>query len=186
MLKRYPIPTQERLNSLFHYDESTGVLFWKERSLSFFKDEISQKKWNTRFAGKPAGSLSENGYLKITLDQRPYLAHRIVWKIKTGEEPDYIDHCDLDRSNNRFKNLRIVNQAQNRLNMDRNKRSISGLKNVSFRPENSINPWCVMVSRDGINHYGGSFPTKEKAFAVACVLRNKIHGEFARHGPEQP
>lgn len=185
MLKRHPIPTQKRLNNIFQYDENTGVLFWKERPVKLFVDQRSCDLWNTRQAGKPAGNVNNYGYLRITLDKRSYLAHRIIWKMKTGEEPIHIDHRDTNRLNNIFDNLRVAKPYQNSLNMAGHKDSFSGLKNVSFCARSTVNPWYVLVSYAGQRHYCGSFSTKEEAFAVACVARERLHGEFVRHGPEQ-
>jgi HNH endonuclease len=186
MLKRYPLPTRDRLNELFHYDENIGVLFWKERPIEFFIDQRSCDVWNTRQAGKPAGNVNHYGYLRITLDKKSYFAHRIVWKMKTGEEPVHIDHRDMDKLNNRFENLRAAEPHQNSVNSLGHKGSFSGLKNVSFCARSTVNPWYVLVSHAGKRHYCGSFATKEEAFSVACAMRSKLQGEFARHGPEQP
>jgi hypothetical protein len=185
MLKRYHLPSQERLNDLLFYDEDTGILSWNRRPLSLFIDQRSCDVWNTRQSGKPAGSVNSYGYLRITLDKKSYFAHRIIWKMKTGKEPPvHIDHRDTDRLNNRFENLRVAKSYQNSLNMAGHKDSISGLKNVSFSEKATLNPWYVLVSYAGKRHYGGSFSSKEEAFSVACALRNKLHGEFVRHGPE--
>jgi hypothetical protein len=186
MLKRRPLPSQERLHSLFSYDESTGIISWKRRPLELFIDQRSCDLWNSRQAGKPAGSVDPYGYLKVTLDKRGYFAHRIIWKMKTGEEPVHIDHRDTDKLNNRFENLRVAKPYQNSLNMAGHKDSFSGLKNVSFCARSTINPWYVMISYAGKRHYCGSFSSKEEAFAVACSAREKLHGEFVRHGPEHP
>ena len=58
MLKRHSLPSQAELNDLFHYDENTGVLFWKKRPRELFVDQRSCDLWNTRQAGNPAGSVN--------------------------------------------------------------------------------------------------------------------------------
>jgi hypothetical protein len=185
MLKRHPLPSQSRLNSLFHYDENAGILFWKERPVELFINQHSCDVWNSRQAGKPAGNVNQYGYLRITLDKRSYFAHRIIWKMKTDEEPVHIDHRDTNKLNNKFENLRVAEPYQNSLNMAGHKDSTSGLKNVSFSARSPINPWYVLISHAGKRHYCGSFPTKEQAFSAACAMREKLHGDFVRHGPEQ-
>jgi HNH endonuclease len=57
-------------------------------------------------AGAVAGSLNSSGYLIIGIDYRRYLAHRLAFLWVEGRWPDGIDHCNLDRKDNRWCNLR--------------------------------------------------------------------------------
>jgi hypothetical protein len=183
MLKRHPLPSQDRLNELFLYDESAGVLYWKCRPFDDFIDERACKIWNTRYAKSKAGCLSK-GAIVIRIDGKMHFAHRLIWKIKTGNEPDYLDHRDLNPSNNRFENLRVAEHAQNLFNVAGH--AASGLKGVHFDHNCKNKPWKASVAKNGKNHSGGYFAFKEEAFAAACKLRIKLHGEFVRHGPEHP
>lgn len=184
MLKRHPLPSQDELNDLFFYDELSGILYWKHRPLSQFQDSRSWKIWNTRYSDKKAGCSDKEGAICIRLSGKIYFAHRLIWKIKTGEEHNNIDHRDLDPSNNKFENLRPAYHSENLCNTAGHS-IISGLKGVRFHRRCTKKPWQAHVVKNGKQYSGGYFATKEEAFVVACALRNKLHGEFARHGPEQ-
>jgi adenine-specific DNA-methyltransferase len=78
-----------------------GILYWNARAIRTPDD----RRWNSNFADRPAGTNSQ-GYLRIELDGVRYLAHRLVWKMVTGDEPPrLIKHLDLDRLNNSWTNL---------------------------------------------------------------------------------
>lgn len=101
-----PLPSQDYLRKRFNYDPETGALTWRrygERG----------KSWNSKYAGKPALSNVVNGYLRGKLDGRAYSAHRIIWKMLHGEDPDNIDHVNADRGDNRASNLRSVTHQEN-------------------------------------------------------------------------
>lgn len=80
---------------------SAGILYWNARPVRTPDDQ----RWNSNFADRPAGTCSQ-GYLRIELNGVRYLAHRLVWKMVTGEEPPrLIKHLDLNLANNRWNNL---------------------------------------------------------------------------------
>jgi hypothetical protein len=107
---RIPIPY---LRECLSYDPESGSMRWRERPRSHFQDKETQRKWNIRLAHKEAGRLTKRGYRQIRIT---YLgiecciyAHRAAWALMTGEYPqDEIAHDDINHSNNRFKNLKLV------------------------------------------------------------------------------
>lgn len=62
----------------------------------------------------------KDGYILVGVDNRLYLAHRLIWMMVYGEWPNVIDHKNGDPSDNRLVNLRNVNQSENILNSSRN------------------------------------------------------------------
>jgi hypothetical protein len=152
MLKRHTLPSQDELNDLFVYDELSGWLYWKPRSLEMFQDSRSWKIWNTRYAGKQAGCRDADGAIVISLRGKTEFAHRLIWKMKTSQEPSYIDHRDLDPSNNRFSNLRTAQHSQNLFNVAGHKNTISGLKGVHFNKRCLKKPWNAVVGKGGKNY----------------------------------
>lgn len=71
--------TQDRLKELFTYDPDTGL----------FTRTIGRKGVA---AGSIAGTVLLNGYIKISIDHKQYLAHRLAWIYVNGYAPDSIDH----------------------------------------------------------------------------------------------
>jgi hypothetical protein len=125
-----PALDQGTIRRLLHYDPTTGAFTWLHRA-------EGPKRWNTRYAGKPAGYAwsppnSQVTYRAIRVFDWPFLAHRLAWLYMTGEWPDAeVDHEDLDGLNNRWSNLRQATKAQNGANRVANKRSKTGVKGVS-------------------------------------------------------
>ena len=117
------LPTQAELKKLLRYEPGTGRLFWKARSKGMFGVSDSSRsaehacnQWNSRFADKEALTKVNVGYRCGRLGYQYVLAHRVIWKLMTGEEPKEIDHIDGNRSNNKWQNLRSVTASDNRRN----------------------------------------------------------------------
>src|SRR5579863_2482235 len=98
--------TQERLKELLHYDPDTG-LFTRLVTVAAFG---AQK-------GKIAGNVDKKfGYCLIRIDGRGYLAHRLAFLYMTDSIPEEVDHRDLNRSNNKWINLRAARHVDNMRN----------------------------------------------------------------------
>ena len=57
--------TQEILDELLHINTSEGIAIWKERNVKWFSDgyrsaQANCNLWNSKFAGKSAGSRDAN------------------------------------------------------------------------------------------------------------------------------
>lgn len=107
------LPDQETLLRLLRYDRESGKLFWLRRTPDLFNEDPRFGRdgrcnmWNGKFAGKEAFTIPHSdGYLVGALfEQKGLRAHRVIWKIMTGEEPEEVGHHNRDRSDNRFANL---------------------------------------------------------------------------------
>lgn len=138
------LPSQEELEELFYYDPSTGLLFWKSRGDQYFQSTWAMNKWNTRYAGTPAlRSLTTNGYYHGSLFNRKVRAHRVIWKLKYGHDPEDIDHINGDRTDNRIDNLRSVSRSENMRNTKRHVDSPCPIPGVSW--DKSRSKWMVRV-----------------------------------------
>ena len=100
--------TLDRASTLLSYDPDTGAFQW----LVEFKFKSLVIK-----PGDYAGTINSDGYIKITIDGRTYLAHRLAFLFMTGKWPrQTVDHRDRDRTNNSWNNLRDVSQGVNNQN----------------------------------------------------------------------
>ena len=124
--------------------------------------------------GKRAGWLNSNGYERVTVNGKNFYVHRIVYFLKTGKEPQFIDHIDGDRRNNSFSNLRSCTRVQN----NQNTAGKTTYKNVTFHKK--ANKWQVRLKANYKDHYLGLFEDFELACLVAEEARRLFHGEFAR------
>lgn len=63
-----------------------------------------------------------NGYLRISIRNKQYSIHRLVWETFNQPIPEgyYIDHIDGNKSNNALSNLRLVTQSDNMKNAMKN------------------------------------------------------------------
>lgn len=170
--------TAYQVDDLLRYDDETGTLFWKPRPLSPFNPGKHQVRicncWNSKFAGKQAGTISITGRLMVSIYQRDYLAHRIVWLLKTGTWPkDQIDHIDGDPLNNRFSNLRESTQAENVQNIFLYRNNKSGYQGVSWSEANG--KWLATIQIGRRQRYLGVFSSAEEASKAYLEAKSRLH-----------
>jgi len=61
---------------------------------------------NKLFSGKIAGCVDKRDYVVINLDGKAYKAHRLIYLLVTGIDPEQIDHINGICNDNRWCNLR--------------------------------------------------------------------------------
>jgi hypothetical protein len=135
--------------------------------------------WNARFTGTIAGYVEASGYVKISLFNHAYYAHRLAWLYETGESPKAdIDHIDGNPSNNRIANLRPASRSENLANAKRRIDNTSGLKGVCWVPNKR--KWKACIGDRGKLINIGFFDTIEMAAeAYKCEAISRF-GKFAR------
>lgn len=170
-----PLPTQARLKELFLHDPETGEFVWKKRDRAAFATQSAYISFVSRCEMRVAGHIQE-GYRKIVVDGRQYLAHRLIWMFIHGEDvkyPEYeIDHVNGNRSDNRIQNLRKVTKSQNQRNGSMRINNSSGVIGVNW-----CNPKKRWVARiwDGPRHkYLGQYAN----LADAAAARRKAEIEL--------
>lgn len=169
------LPSTETLLSVFSYEPNDGLLLWRQRDPS----TRGAKIFNARWAGKEAGHLHSNGYITISLCGKTYYAHRIVWKMMTGEDvPEWIDHKDGNGANNKWDNLRSVSHMQNMWNSARFRNNTSGFRGVSFIKAHG--KYRAAISVNGKKKHIGYFDTAEEAHLSVSDAIYKTRVEFAR------
>lgn len=161
---------QKRLKEVFDYKD--GNLYWK----------IQKQKMKP---GSLAGSIlrkygNKTDYWVISVDNKSYKAHRLIWMYHFGYLPPMIDHIDGDGLNNRIENLRIATPSQNSFNRKVSSASRSGIKNVYWNSK--LGKWKVEIQAFKKSIYLGLFDSKEEAAIAAAKARTQIHGDFAFQG----
>ncbi len=134
---------QTRLKELVDYNPNTGEFRWKTE------------------VGNIAGYIRSNGYVRIELDRKSYLAHRLVWLYVHGKWPIGIDHINHDKTDNRIENLREVTRAENQKNLPVFKNNTSGVPGVSW--SKSSKKWQANIKTEGKVIYLGLFQDKNEA-----------------------
>ena len=154
--------TPERLRELIHYDPETGTFRW------------AMMRKGCR-VGDIVGSIDSHGYRVIRLNWKIYNAHRLAWLYMTGVWPrNQIDHKDLNKSNNKWNNLREATYSQNQAN----RRPYSGLKGVSFFKRDR--KWKAQIKVRGNAMHIGYYDCPAAAHFAYLIEADKHFGEFAR------
>lgn len=150
--------TQEELLNLLAYDRKTGILVWRTSAARRVK------------TGAVAGSLHPQGYVMVQVQKKIYAAHRLIWKMFYGDEPDVVDHINGNRADNRLANLRNVTRSEN-LQLYRKTRndSTTGLLGVTYRAD--CNKYQAKLRRNGKTQHLGTFTTPEEAHRAYCVAK---------------
>lgn len=157
--------TKEYLQSIFYYKD--GELYWKNTINSrAIKDCV-------------AGHVNSRGYKYITLNKQRYLAHRLIFILFNNYIPNFIDHIDNNKLNNKIENLRNCTNTQNQYNSKLSKINKSGIKNVYWNKRDK--KWQVTLSVHGKQKSFGKYEDLELAELVAIEARDKFYGKFARH-----
>ncbi|WP_342106342.1 HNH endonuclease signature motif containing protein [Methylobacterium sp. SI9] len=160
-----PLPPADELRRILSYHPRTGRLTWRV------------KVANRVQIGDAADNGHEGDYRNVTIKGRSYRAHRIIWKMVTGEEPiGEIDHRDLVRSNNRWLNLRAASHSDNACNKSLYRNNTTGLTGV--HPHGSS--YHAQIKRHGRQIHLGAFRTIEAAHAAYLAAARELHGSFNR------
>jgi hypothetical protein len=166
-IRRHEAPalTIDRLRAVLFYDPATGLFTWLA-SLS--------PRWPV---GSVAGSVTGEGYVRISIDGERFSAHRLAWFYFHERWPvDLIDHRNFIGVDNRIDNLREASHAES-LRHRRSRRPKSGFKGVTF--VRATSRWAASIDHDGVKRSLGRFGRAEDAYAAYCAAARRLHGEFA-------
>lgn len=157
--------TQEELKTLFHYEPDAGAF-------------VRLKSGFGKRAGTLAGKIRGDGYVMMSVNNMPVLAHRLAWFYMTGEWPiGIIDHIDRNRSNNCWDNLREANHRQNGYNCGAKKNNKTGFKGVVLLTRQK-KCFEAAISINGKRKSIGTFYTAEEAAEAYNNFAKSLHGEF--------
>ena len=162
----------EYARSVLDYDPDTGQLRWKLRPLA-------PKRWNDRYAGNLVGTPSTHGYLVFRLNERTHYAHRAIWLIVTGDWPSLkVDHRNGIQTDNRWKNLRLVDDVANSINQKVKASNTSGHKGVSWNKRDHL--WEAYLSLRRKRYSLGRYHNIGDAIEARREAEVRLHGQFAR------
>lgn len=151
--------TAQELRRVIGYDPATGFMY------------------NLK-TGNSAGYATDDGYIRVTIGDRKYMAQRLAWLYVYGTWPSLVDHINGDRSDNRINNLREVTQAQNQANSKVHCNNKTGVSGLTWDRHNS--KWKVSVRIGGGRRVVKRFADLHEARAFNMYLRGTHHGEYLR------
>lgn len=150
--------TFDQVNARYRYDPDTGHV-------------------HSRHYKRPVGVDRGSGYISITINKKPYMAHRLAWLLTHGEWPEVeIDHINGDRADNRIVNLRLATRQQNMINRRTHKSNKLGVKGVS-QIKNRFRAQLWHCGKFVLNK---SFATVEEASAAYQAKAQEVFGEWHR------
>lgn len=155
MSTRKPLPSVEELKGQFAYDPETGVL----------------SRVSGAWSRSVAGCVQKCGYVQVKINRGCFFAHRVIWKMVYGTEPEYIDHINRNKADNRLCNLREVTKYGNNWNRPDNV-SVPGVYRTRCNTWNA----SIGVDRKFVNL--GNYKTFEEAVAARKEYEAK-HGVTA-------
>jgi hypothetical protein len=166
------LPDASILNSILAYNPMTGALRWLPRDRAMFGSDREFKRWNTRYAGQPAfTAVDTHGYRHGAIFGRLHLAHRVIWKMVTGQDaPDDIDHDDGNRRNNRWSNLKDRTRQQNACNQRLRSTNKSGVNGVHW--DKAQQKWRAQI---GHGNMLGSFDLLDAAVAARRAAEQALN-----------
>jgi len=177
-------PDQRLLLTLLDYDPGTGLLTWKARAADMFGEAERSKEhraanWNSKNAGREAfGVISPNGYKAGKIGSDRFYAHRLIWKMVHGVEPEHIDHINGVRTDNRLVNLRSVPRVLNNRNM---RRSMRASLVPGVRPSLTAGKWVSVISLNNQTKHLGTFKSFDEAVAARKEAERQ-NGFHPNHG----
>ena len=172
--------SQEYLKECFYYNDITGELIKKQRPRHHFKT-LRCYKISIAKSSIPGRSITDTGYITVSIDNKTFYAHRIIWKMQTGEDPSFIDHIDHNRANNAWNNLRNIQREDHNKNLGRSTNNKSGITGVYF--SKAANKWVAQCQVDGCTNYLGCYTDIHDAGQAVLEFRMK-NNFHENHGQE--
>ncbi|EEA6574722.1 HNH endonuclease [Salmonella enterica] len=149
------------------YDPETGLFTWKVTN-------------RLGFVGKQAGCFCpRDGYIRIRINNKLELAHRLAWNMTYPEDPvgpdEQIDHINHVRTDNRIINLRKASNTENSRNSSIATNNTSGATGVWF--EKRRKAWVAEIKVDRKKVHIGQF----EKFADAVHARKAAEVKYGFH-----
>lgn len=153
--------TPDQIKNLLTYDADTGVFVWRPRVT-----------WINNRAGKTAGTIGKDGYVRVSIQRKSYLAHRLAWAYAYGKWPEHwLDHINRNRADNRLANLRVASPGTNAQNTPRYQNNKSGCKGVYAH---SWGKWEAYITVNRKRMYLGVYESLEDAKHARQSAQNAL------------
>lgn len=160
--------TQKELKSIFYYDPETGIFTRKIKLAQSSK------------TGEIVGVLTKSRHLKAAIRNKEYYLHRLAWFYMTGSWPkDQIDHINQNPGDNRFCNLRGVNNQENNKNQSLRITNKSGFTGINWDKETS--KWTARIMINYKTLFLGCYEGLDDAIEARKEANIK-YGFHANHG----
>ena len=137
---------------------------------------IRIKSGHGRKAGAEVGTYHPQGYRRVYIKGKVLLVHRIIYFLKYGYCPKFIDHINQIKDDNGISNLRGATDQENQRNQGIQKNNKSGYKGVYLCK--SSNKWIARITVNGKKIHLGYFNTALEASETYEARAKEEFGEF--------
>jgi len=162
---------QKYLKECFDYDELTGDLTWLPRPLHHFVSLAAMNSSNSKCVGKVAGCVMNRGYMFVGINCTRILYHRVIFMFMGFDVTDkQVDHINGDKTDNRWVNLRLVEQPDNLKNKSLRTSNKTGISGVSFYKNLKSKPFRVTYYENGNKRATEVFTAT--LFEAACTRKS--------------
>lgn len=173
MLTKDSTLTQEELKRVLNYNQDTGVFTWKVNRGRLTK------------IGSIAGTVNQDGYIRISVNQKNYMAHRLAFLYMLEKFPDKeVDHINGISGDNRWINLRECSHAENGRNLKTNKGNQLGIAGIRLLKD-KYQARCAIKGKTYSKAFNINVLGEDKALQQAKDWLYEIseihHKEFSRN-----
>lgn len=168
------------LKEQIHYDPFSGHAYWLPHTYAFTLAKAKNKLVNGLAV---AGCPNNKGYILVSFNGSRFPLHRLAWLFVTGSLPlkgQDIDHINMNKTDNRFSNLRLASRSQNNTNRGPNKTRLNGCKYKGVYWRDRKTQWTAQIGIGGKTKNLGFFKTQEAAARAYDAAAREQHGEFVR------
>lgn len=140
-------------------------------------EEMRSFNWSALWSDKISGYYAVRNSETINGKRTVIRMHRQIMGLDSGD-PREVDHRSIRNTlDNTDQNLRIVNDAQQKIHQRRRSDNTSGHKGVSFSKR--AGKWVAYINYQGKAIHLGYFATKSAAVKAYREAALKYHGEYA-------
>jgi hypothetical protein len=125
--------------------------------------------------GQIVGWKEKNGYWVTNTGGTRFRLHRLIFQYHYGWCPEFLDHIDGNKENNKIENLRPATSRQNSFNKGPNCKNKLGVKGVCIERGR----YKANIKIHGKSKHIGYFDTLEQAKAAYEEYAKKIQGEYS-------
>ena len=98
--------TVEYLTSIFDYNPTTGITYWKERPRTDFRYATAHRAWKRKHSHTQAGIVDPStGKLRVSMFSKGWMLDQLIWKLLTGNDVSTVYHQNGCNADNKINNL---------------------------------------------------------------------------------
>ena len=166
MVKTVALPAYERLHQLFEIVPIAEFEFGIQSGLVWKVNRGGRKVGSVAGSKRPDSRKPDRFDWRVAVDDRGYLAARVIYLMATAVDPGEltVDHIDRNSLNNNIDNLRLADNFLQGHNRNQGGNNTSGATGV-YRHK-AAGKWCAAIRYSGRNIYLGIFTCIIEAASV--------------------